>query len=495
MSLIEDVSYLKEKSSKKLKEVKVKDKVNDKDKDNYIEFNKNNLIKYLDDKENSCNNIVEKNFFKKFDVGLNTENKEEIKSKEIRFISDNYFSLSNPYNYISTENNFKENNELDKILENSKQEESNRIINNKPDQKEIVEIMTFADLDEISFSQGTKDYNENPRVDMSSIINFNENSLRIEISKNNIRAKYNEFMDKFFPNNISIFFKYKSITKEKVEKSKIPIKKVLHKISSEFRQYLNKYHKKNKSLKSNINKIKNNSFSSNSNNSNLDNSDNSNLSGNNSANASLSQSDLKNMKNEDYYKKIPKLYSEYVTLDYQSSELLNEIFDIYEKFVLDLTSKKVSDRGSCVPISKLTPKRQNENETCKDLLIFIKSYLADSFKEYVFGICNQRNPKGLNREGGNKNTINALIKDNNKNNPENKSKVKFLLNNANKDNLVSVLKKNTNNTNNSNNTINKSSLPINNENEKIPEEKKEEKINKKNEKKPKNDKEEGCLIF
>ena len=88
---------------------------------------------------------------------------------------------------------------------------------------------------------------------------------------------------------------------------------------------------------------------------------------------------------EQFYKKIPKLYSEYVTLDYQSTELLNEVFEIYEKFVINFTKNDGKNRGACVPSISATPKKPNEQEKCNKFFFLFK--FLSFFSRYFSGLC------------------------------------------------------------------------------------------------------------
>jgi hypothetical protein len=278
------------------------------------------------------------------------ENKD--KDKKILFITDEYFSLRRSDNHSCTDffnnNNNNEKNEFNNFLQNLKNEDGNKIIKQNP-----LELVKVADLDEISFSQFTRDYNENPRNDMSSLIHFDENSMRVEMSKINLKLKFNEYLDKFFPKNIPIYYKDHILKKEKIkikERSKIKIKIFFYSISQDFLQYLRKYHYNNKCLLKNSNK--NNSYDSNSNNNN--NNDILIFTNNNIQN-SINENKILNC--EEFYKKIPKLYSEYVTLEYQTTELLNEVFEIYEKFVFNII-KKEKTKGRCI----VSPKKNINNE-------------------------------------------------------------------------------------------------------------------------------------
>jgi hypothetical protein len=338
----------------------------DKDNDIYNDsYNHNDNHNYNDNNYKSPEKILSK----KFDSIKKQKTKEDNKDKKKLFICDEYFSLSRQDNYSSTElfnsnkNEKNEKNEIRNFLQNLKNEEGNKSIKQNP-----VELVTVADLDEISFSQFTRDYNENPRNDISSLINFDENSMRVEIAKINLKLKYNDYLDKFFPKNLNIYFKdFKdNYKKNKITtimsteiKDKSKLKKKIYKINPDFLHYLRKFHSDNKCFIKNSNK--DNSFDSNFPNNN-NNNNNSLVLMNSNLNLNLNNSIYENkiLNCEEFYKKIPKLYSEYITLEYQSTELLNEVFEIYENFVFNLT-KKEKNKGRCI----VSPKKNRDKENRK----------------------------------------------------------------------------------------------------------------------------------
>jgi len=122
------------------------------------------------------------------------------------------------------------------------------------------------------------------------------------------------------------------------------------------------------------------------------------------------------------------------------------------------------------------------------LLIFI-NFLADSFKDYVFGICNPRNPS---KEGGSekRNTISNLIKDK----KDNTKRINFggNSNNNNKEEIKSVLKKNSNDNSNKNVKENEINKGNNNLSNKKDEKRRKKKKDSNTEKKDEGD---GCIIF
>ena len=48
---------------------------------------------------------------------------------------------------------------------------------------------------------------------------------------------------------------------------------------------------------------------------------------------------------------------------------LNKTFEIYENFIMNLTRKDSKNRGTCVPVSAIIPKKQAEQENSKFILL------------------------------------------------------------------------------------------------------------------------------